>query len=63
LNTWSAEDLNILASLIVNAMISIAEAIENTADATSAAQAEIKRTAVKQLRMITVGVAGWRSDG
>lgn len=61
LNTWSAEDLNILASLIVNAMISIAEAIEDAAD--TAAQTEIKRIAVKQLRMIVVGVAGWRSTG
>jgi hypothetical protein len=63
LNTWSAEDLNILASLIVNAMISIAEAVENTTDASDAAQDEIKRVAVKQLRMIVVGVAGWRSAG
>ncbi|KUI39695.1 TetR family transcriptional regulator [Mycobacterium sp. GA-2829] len=61
LNTWSAEDLNILASLIVNAMISIAEAIEDAGD--TAAQDEIKRVAVKQLRMIVVGVAGWRSTG
>lgn len=61
LNTWSAEDLNILASLIVNAMISIAEAIEDATDA--ATLADIKRTAVKQLRMITVGVSGWRSAG
>jgi AcrR family transcriptional regulator len=63
LNTWSAEDLNILASLIVNAMISIAEAIEDTVDASDAALDEIKRVAVKQLRMVVVGVAGWRSDG
>jgi AcrR family transcriptional regulator len=63
LNTWSAEDLNILASLIVNAMISIAEAIEDTVDASDAALDDIKRTAVKQLRMIVVGVAGWRSTG
>jgi hypothetical protein len=62
LNTWSSEDLNILASLIVNAMISIAEAIEDTADASDAAQDDIKRTAVKQLRMIVVGVSGWRSS-
>lgn len=61
LNTWSGEDLNILASLIVNAMISIAEAVEDTADSSSDAQDEIKRVAVKQLRMIVVGVAGWRS--
>lgn len=61
LNTWSGEDLNILASLIVNAMISIAEAVEDTADASDDAREDIKRTAVKQLRMIVVGVAGWRS--
>ena len=61
LNTWSSEDLNILASLFVNSMILIAEAIEDAQDA--AALAEIKRTAVKQLRMIAVGVTGWRSTG
>lgn len=60
LNTWSAEDLNILASLFVNSMISIAEAIEDAADAT--ALEEIKRTAVKQLRLIIVGIAGWQSS-
>ena len=60
LTSWSTEDLNILASLFVNSMIIIAEAIEDAPDA--AALDEIKRTAVKQLRMITVGVSGWRSD-
>lgn len=60
LNTWSSEDLNILASLFVNAMIVIAEAIEDAHD--QAALNEIKRVAVKQLRMIAVGVAGWRSS-
>ena len=59
LNAWSTEDLNILASLFVNAMIIIAEALEDAPDA--AAVQEIKRTAVKQLRMIAVGMAGWRS--
>ena len=57
---WSTEDLNILASLFVNSMIIIAEAIEDAADAS--AVDEITRTATKQLRMIVVGVAGWRSD-
>lgn len=60
LNTWSAEDLNILASLYVNAMISIAEAIEDASD--PAALDEIKNTAVKQLRMIAVGITGWHSS-
>jgi AcrR family transcriptional regulator len=59
LNTWSGEDLNILASLFVNSMILIAEAIEDAND--PAAIEEIKRTAIKQLRMIAVGVSGWRS--
>ena len=60
LDTWSAEDLNIRAGLFVNSMIVIAEAIEDAPDAV--AVDEITRTAVKQLRMITVGVAGWRSE-
>lgn len=59
MRAWSAEDLNVLATLIVNAMISIAEAIDDASDA--AAVEEIRRTAVKQLRMIIVGVVGWRS--
>ena len=60
LTTWSSEDLNILATLFVNSMIVIAEAIEDAGDQTSLD--EIKRVAVKQLRMITVGVTGWRSS-
>jgi AcrR family transcriptional regulator len=59
LTHWSSEDLNVLASLFVNAMVSTAEAFEDTDD--SAAREEIRRTAVKQLRMIVVGIAGWRS--
>ena len=58
---WSSEDLNILAGLFVNSMIVIAEAIEDAQD--PATLAEIKRTAVKQLRMIAVGAGGWRSSG
>ncbi len=60
LTSWSSEDLNILASLFVNSMIVIAEAIEDADD--QAALDEIKRVAIKQLRMITVGVTGWRSS-
>jgi len=60
LNAWSTEDLNILASLFVNSMIIIAEALEDAPD--PAAVQDIKRTAVKQLRMIAVGIAGWRSS-
>ncbi|MHA7653566.1 TetR family transcriptional regulator [Mycobacterium sp. ML4] len=60
LNEWSTEDLNVLASLFVNAMIVTAEAIE---DAQSAeALEEIHRIAVKQLRMIAIGVTAWKSE-
>lgn len=60
LNTWSSEDLNILANVFVNSMIAIAEQLEDVTD--TASVDEIRRSAVKQLRMITVGVAGWRSS-
>ncbi|SPM29552.1 TetR family transcriptional regulator, partial [Mycobacterium terramassiliense] len=60
LNAWSTEDLNILATLFVNSMIVIAEAIEDAQ--TTEALEDIRRAAVKQLRMITIGIAGWRSS-
>jgi AcrR family transcriptional regulator len=60
LNSWSAEDLNILSSLFVNSMIVIAEAIEDAVDAS--ALDEIRHTAVKQLRLIIVGISGWHSS-
>jgi AcrR family transcriptional regulator len=60
LNAWSTDDLNVLASLFVNSMIVIAEALEDVqgAEAIDA----IRRTAVKQLRLIVVGIDGWRSN-
>jgi AcrR family transcriptional regulator len=60
LNVWSTEDLNVLATLFVNSMIVIAEAIEDAPGAE--AIEEIRRTAVKQLRMIVIGVNSWRSS-
>ncbi|MBP2453742.1 TetR family transcriptional regulator [Mycolicibacterium lutetiense] len=60
LTTWSSEDLNILSGLFVNSMMVTAESIEDANDAK--ALEDIKQTARKQLRMIVVGVAGWRSD-
>jgi len=59
LNAWSTEDLNVLAALFVNSMIVIAEAIEDAQ--TTEALEDIRRLAVKQLRMIAIGIAGWRS--
>ncbi len=60
LTTWSAEDLNIVAGLFVNTMMTTAESIDDANDAK--ALDDVKRTARKQLRMIAVGVAGWYSS-
>jgi len=60
LNAWSTDDLNVMASLFVNSMIVIAEALEDAQGAE--AIEEIRGTAVKQLRMIVIGVAGWRTS-
>ncbi|MCV7193270.1 TetR family transcriptional regulator [Mycolicibacterium brumae] len=61
LNGWTHDDLNILASLMVNAMISIAEAVEDASDPASVE--DIRNTAVRQLRMMMIGVFNWRSGG
>src|SRR3954452_16499134 len=60
LTSWSSEDLNILASLFVNSMIDIAEAIEDAGH--QASLDELKRAAVKQLRMITICVNACHSS-
>jgi AcrR family transcriptional regulator len=60
LKQWSTEDLNILAGLFVNSMVSIAEELEGASNKKELAQ--IKVTAEKQLRMIVVGMGGWRSS-
>lgn len=59
LSRWTTEDLNVLAGLFVNSMVSIAEALGDADDRTTLD--EIKRTAEKQLRLIVIGVVGWRS--
>jgi AcrR family transcriptional regulator len=61
LDTWTSDDLRVLAGLIVNAMVSTAEAIIGAPPQRPEAEREIIRTAEKQLRMIVVGVANWRS--
>jgi len=60
LNEWSTDDLNVLAALFVNSMIVVAEALEDAQGAD--AIEDIRRTAVKQLRLIVIGVDGWRSS-
>jgi AcrR family transcriptional regulator len=63
LDRWSNEDLQVLAGLMVNAMVSTAEAILDAPPKDATAEAEIVATAERQLRMIVLGVPLWRSAG
>ena len=62
LERWSTEDLQLLAGLMVNAMVSTAEAILDAPPKDPTAEAEIVATARRQLRMITLGIPQWRSS-
>lgn len=62
LDRWSTEDLQLLAGLIVNAMVSTAEAILDAPPRDPAAEQEIAATARRQLRLITLGVPQWRGS-
>ena len=61
LETWTADDLRVMANLIVNSMVSTAEDILDAPPERPEVEREIVRTAEKQLRMIVVGAANWRS--
>jgi AcrR family transcriptional regulator len=63
LERWSSEDLQLLAGLMVNAMVATAEAILDAPPDDPVAEAEIIATARRQLQMITLGVPQWRSSG
>lgn len=60
-STWSADDLRIMANLIVTAMVSTAEAIVTAPPQRPDAERQVVRTAVQQLRMLVVGSVNWRS--
>jgi AcrR family transcriptional regulator len=62
LRDWSTDDLNMVATLIVNAMISTVEAILETPPENHAAQARIAEVADKQLRLVILAVPHWRSE-
>ena len=68
LREWSTDDLQMLAGLLVDTMISTIEAIVDVPTAALAgdlspsdAEADIARLAEKQLRMILLAVPAWRS--
>lgn len=61
MSEWSTEDLHVMAGLIVNSMVSIVEAVLDAPPDSPAAEAEIRRTAEKQLRMVVLAAPAWRS--
>jgi AcrR family transcriptional regulator len=61
LREWTTEDLMMLAGLLVNTMIATIEAMLDVPVAGPEAEAEIARTAEKQLRLILLAVPVWRS--
>jgi len=61
LDRWSTEDLGVLATLIVNTMVSTAEEIVEAPGGRPEVEREIVRRAEKQLLLIALGVPAWRS--
>ena len=63
LNSWSTEDLQMMAGLIGNAMVSTAEGILDTPIDRPEVEDEIIRTVEKQLRLVALAAPHWRSAG
>lgn len=61
LSEWSTGDLQMMSALIVNSMVSIAEAIIEAPVDSPAAEAEVISLSERQLRLIALGVPQWRS--
>lgn len=61
LDRWSTEDLQMLAGLLVNAMVSTAESILEAPARDSREEDAIVATTEKQLRLVLLGVPHWRS--
>lgn len=62
LNKWSSEDLQMVAGLMVNAMVFIAQSILDAPAERPQAEDEIIRVAEKQLTLISLAVPQWRSS-
>ena len=61
LRDWTTEDLHTLAGLLVNTMIAIVGAMVDAPVAAPDAEADITRSAEKQLRLVMLGAGQWRS--
>lgn len=62
MSKWSAEDLRMMADLIVTAMLSTVTDLVEVRTPDPVADSDIVRKARKQLRLVILGAGGWRSD-
>jgi AcrR family transcriptional regulator len=62
LRSWSSEDLQMIAALMVDTMVANIEAILDSPPDDLLAEQEIVTTAEKQLRLIVLAIPRWRSD-
>lgn len=62
MSKWSAEDLRMMADLIVTAMLSTVTDLVEVRTPDPVADSDILRKARKQLRLVVLGAGGWRSD-
>ncbi|MDX1802453.1 MAG: TetR family transcriptional regulator [Alcanivorax sp.] len=62
LNHISAEDLQMMAALVVNNVTALTQEMLELEEEDEAGQQEVLTTAEKQLRLIYFGVGQWRSD-
>lgn len=60
-DSWSSDDLRIMANLIVTTMVSTAEAVIDAPPERPDLERQIVHTVEQQLRMIVVGAANWQS--
>lgn len=61
LRTWSSEDLQMIAALMVDTMVATVEAILDAPPDDPLAEQEIVVTAERQLRLIVLAIPHWRS--
>jgi AcrR family transcriptional regulator len=61
LNKWSSDDLQMIAGLMVNAMVQTVAALLEVSAGQPEREARITKEAEKQLRLIVFGVPHWKS--
>jgi AcrR family transcriptional regulator len=61
LTEWSTEDLQMMAALIVDSMVSTLEDLLDVAPGDAEGEREIMHVAEKRLRLIALGVPAWRA--